>query len=323
VAACSLHLLIPALIADQDDLAALRATVAAIPSRLPAVVHPLLQIPAPGAAMAGPMLGSAKPEFTFAGIVAGLTEVCECPLEAVFLGSPRGKWGALREGMACCSRAPWLAVADGDNAYDLSVLPHMLARAEADHIDLIQGQRQQIVLDRSALGQQRALLEHVVNELLRTFLADLGSELAPGVTDLQSGLLLVRKELLEAFFAQPRMDGAAVPAGPSLAVRPADGAASQTPGHLPWTHYGAELHLHAFASCRGARVEGQVVTARFGRVSGLTTAAIGQMLRASRYFQGVTEERVERAVAVTAARERWDPAQITLARAVAAEAFAV
>lgn len=288
------RLLIPALIAAEDDLQALQRTLAGVSFRLAGlVVHPLVQLADTGERVTEP-LPLALPETTIGR------------LAPVYLGAPSGKWGALREGLERCGPSDWVAICDGDDAYDLSALPALLARAESDGADLIQGERSPIVLDGTTLGHKRALFEPVVNMLLRRRLAEQNILLEPTANDLQSGFCLVRHELLARFLALPRMD---------------DGVEEDALPDLPWGYYGGELHLHALAASIGAPVAGVSVKARCGRISGLSVAAIGRMLRASRYFRAVTPAECDNAVAAVAIGEGWGAEEAALAREAAVEAF--
>jgi len=293
-----LRLLIPALIAGEEDMAALRRTLAGLPAGLLAVVQPVMQLAA--------------------GIPARLHTLIPAKswrLEPIVLAEPAGKWGALRDGLARGeTTSDWVAVCDADDTYDLSVLPTLLARALAGEASLYQGERVQIVIDDTELGYTRAQFELVVNELLRQRTARWGLVLSSGVHDLQSGFFLVRRQLLERFFALPAMDAFDKPA----AVGDSDSALE-----LPWSSYGGELHLHLFAATVGVGVAGHPVTARCGRVSGLTVAAIGEMLRQSRYFQDVTPREYEAAIAAVSAATGWTAAEQDLMRTATAEAFPV
>ncbi len=285
-----LRILIPALIAGPLDEARLAATLAGLPRGLDAVAHLLIQreeAPHDGRVVGGP----ARPDL---------------PVVAHELGPPSGKWGALREGLRRCGPAPFIAIADGDDAYELDVLAAMLRRLEADEADLIQGARTRILLDDTELGRRRARLEPVVNELLRLRCAARGAPLPADVSDLQSGLCVARRELLARFLARTRMDG--------LEPREPEEA-------LPWGFYGGELHLHAFAAAVRARVRAHPVRERYGRPSGQTPAAIGRQLTASVLFAGTTAAQLEAGLAGAAAREGWDAATTAAARRVAREAF--
>jgi hypothetical protein len=224
-----------------------------------------------------------------------------------------------------CPPSPWVAAADGDDAYDLRDLMRMVehvGRASRDaRPDLLQGERSEIVLDDTSLGRQRSLLEPLLNELLRLRAREAGVSLAPDVSDLQSGLFLVRRALLEDFFAQPTMDAFwRVRLGDSGAASAPTTRASvsepQPTGALPWGHYGCELHLHAFAAARGARVGAHPVRSRVGRVSGQTPAAIGRQLGGSALFARVTALEVAEAADLAARRVAWSAAE----RAAALEA---
>lgn len=337
----ALRILIPTLIAEPGDVRRLSATLAGLPPGLDAVAHPLVQSerpdvalpdwPAPaaarpaddgsadaGRARAGPAgagpagAGAADAEEDcWARERAALAAFVRpdhppCPVQPLPLGAPAGKWGALRTGLARCGPADWIAVLDGDDAYDPQVLPALLWRAQAGEGALFQGERERIVLDETEDGRRRALLEPVVNELLRARAAARGAPLAPEVWDLQSGLFVVQRSLLEAFLAQERMDGA---------------DAARAPGPLPWGAYGGELHLHAYAAARGARVRAHPVRSRSGRASGWTPAAVGRHLRGSVLFAAVAAAEVDAAVAAAAARGGWDAAARARARGAAAEAF--
>ncbi|MFH1841993.1 MAG: hypothetical protein ABIF77_02200, partial [bacterium] len=189
-----MQLLMPALIAGEEDVACLRRTVAGLPAGLSAVVQPLVQFAAESSARLDTLALALPPES-------------DSTLEPVLLGEPAGKWGTLRIGLAQGEpTGDWVAVCDADDTYDLAGLPAMLARAAAGEALLFQGERAQIVIDATDLGRTRALFELVVNELLRRRAVGWGLLLSPGVRDLQSGLLLVQRQLLERFFALPRMD---------------------------------------------------------------------------------------------------------------------
>jgi len=299
-----LRILIPALIAGPDDAHRLAATLAGLPPGLPAVAHPLIQ-------RAGGAEGDAA-----GGTVAGGDEAerrtpdgpdrCALPVVAHELGAPAGKWAALREGLRRCGPVPFVAVADGDDAYETDVLTTLLWRLEGGEGDLIQGERARIVLDETELGRRRALLEPVVNELLRLRLVSRGTALPAELTDLQSGLFVARRALLERFLAQDRMDGAAL---------------GTAPGPLPWGAYGGELHLHAFAAATGARARAHPVRERPGRPSGQTPAGIGAQLAGSVLFAGVGPAELTAALAAAARRAGWSGPEAATALAAAREAF--
>jgi hypothetical protein len=322
-----LRILIPSLITEAEDGRRLAATLAGLPPGLDAVAHPLVQTA--GVELLPPALRS-DPERAAAGGTAPEADVPPgaadqsaaldeshlaqfvrpdhpaCPVEPLLLGPASGKWSAIREAVSQCGPCEWIAVADGDDAYDLVVLPAILWRAQGWEGDLFQGQRGRIVLDPTELGRRRALLEPVLNELLRLKLAAQGVRLEPSVTDLQSGLFVARRPLLEEYFALPRMDGA----DPATA-----------PGPLPWGSDGGELHLHAYAARKGAQVRGHPVRSREGRVSGLTLAAIGRQLRGSTLFADTSEAAIEAAAAAASLAQRWQGAEATDAREAARVAF--
>lgn len=317
----ALRILIPTLVAEPGDVRRLSATLAGLPPGLDAVAHPLVQSgrpdvalpewPAPAAARAAETDPADDDEDCWASERAALTAFVRpdhpsCPVEPLLLGAPAGKWGALRAGLARCGPADWIAVLDGDDAYDPQVLPALLWRAQAGEGALFQGERERIVLDETEDGRRRALLEPVVNELLRVRAAARGAPLAPEVWDLQSGLFVVWRELLEAFLAQERMDGA---------------DAARAPGPLPWGAYGGELHLHAFAAARDARVRAHRVRSRSGRASGWTPAEVGRHLRGSALFADVAAAEVAAALAAAAAHGGWDAVERAQARDAAVEAF--
>jgi len=317
----ALRILIPTLVAEPGDVRRLSATLAGLPPGLDAVAHPLVQSerpdvalpewPAPATARAVETDPADDEEDCWASERAALAAFVRpdhpsCPVEPLLLGAPAGKWGALRAGLARCGPADWIAVLDGDDAYDPQVLPALLWRAQAGEGALFQGERERIVLDETEDGRRRALLEPVVNELLRVRAAARGALLAPEVWDLQSGLFVVWRELLEAFLAQERMDGA---------------DAVRAPGPLPWGAYGGELHLHAFAAARDARVRAHRVRSRSGRASGWTPAAVGRHLRGSALFADVAAAEVAAALAAAAARGGWDAVERAQARDAAVEAF--
>ncbi len=330
-----LRILIPALLADADDGRRLAATLAGLPPGLDAVAHPIVQTDKPellppslrpeDARLQTPVFavetptrpGDGAPPISGAaadgpaGREPAVVDFVRpdhpaCPVEPLMLGAPSGKWGAIRAAAAACGPCEWIAIADGDDAYDLVVLPAILWRAQGWEGDLFQGQRGRIVLDPTDLGRRRALLEPVVNELLRLRLAARGVGLDPAVTDLQSGLMLVRRALLDAFLAAARMDGAD------------PGAA---PGPLPWGAYGGELHLHAFAARERAQVRGHPVRARDGRISGQGIAAIGRQLQGSIFFAGTGAAELAEAAAAAARQQRWDAGEAAAALAAGREAF--
>ena len=291
------RLLIPTLIAAESDLRALQQTVAAVPADFEVTIQPVVQFTAE--------MVAARDRLVRIWQTAG-----KRGLVPLYLGQPSGKWGALRQATARCQSATWLAVVDGDNAYDLTDLRQLVQRAQAGEADLCQGERQRIVLDPTALGRARALFEPVVNELLRERLSDQGIKLPAAVTDLQSGFFLARRRLLAAFFTLERMDG-----------YPRRDASGQGLPDLPWGYYGGELHLHAFAAQQGFQTVASAVTVRAGRVSGLQIATIGQMLRASALFQGVTASETDLAIAKVAQRDGWTAAELALAKSAAAATF--
>jgi hypothetical protein len=313
-----LRILIPSLITEAEDARRLAATLAGLPPGLAAVAHPLVQTAVsellpptlrseasapglPGESGGEPLFDEAHlDQFTRPDHPA-------CPVEPFLLGPASGKWSAIREAVAQCGPCEWIAVADGDDAYDLVVLPAILWRTQGWEGDLFQGQRGRIVIDPTELGRRRALLEPVLNELLRLRLAGQGVQLEPGVTDLQSGLFVVRRALLEEYFSQLRMDGA-------------DPASA--PGPLPWGAYGGELHLHAYAARNGAQVRGHPVRSREGRVSGLTLEAIGRQLRCSTLFAGTSEEEIEAATSAAAAVQGWGDKETIDARQATRAVFA-
>ncbi len=317
----SCRLLIPALLAEAGDLRLLEATLAGVPEALPATLHPAVQTT--GAF-------SPPPDDLGERLAAAGGAARTQPL---LLGGPRGKWGALREAFARVAPVPWCAVADGDDAYDTAVLVELLARARRRGGDLYQGQREQILLDPSDLGRRRALLEPVVNEWLRLRLAARGVALSPALWDLQSGLLLVRFELLARFFALPRMDqpwqegppAAAAAEGAAVLEAGAGAADHVAPGGrgggLPWGSYGGELHLHAFAAGLGAAVEPHPVRERFGRVSGQTPAGIGRQLAASALLGLPAPGELERAASAAARGRGWSADVVAAALAAAREAL--